>query len=221
MRSHTGSHVSSSGNPRPANERPAPLRSVAACACIPRGPSASGQGCRRAGGSPPLRLFRCTQSPPLASPVTPRHLWDRPEPDPGASPPEDTEGGAGNQAPQAPSGQCSSAWRGRVDPGGRYCTLSLLRSFSVCPCVHLLVTGRPLPVLGTGHERKSGVGGARPPWPPPPRRSQRTRRQALSRPSINYAARSLLPARPDVLCTPSAESSSSPILSTCPGWGGS
>lgn len=109
MRSHPGSLVSSLGNPRPANRRPPPLRSVTACACIP----ASRKGCRRAGGSPPEPLPVHPEPSPGQS-LNPRHLWDRPQPDPGASSPEDIEGGAGNQAPQAASGQCARAWRGRV-----------------------------------------------------------------------------------------------------------
>lgn len=83
--------------------------------------------------------------------------------------------------------------------------------FPFVPEYTSLVTGRPLLVPGTGDARKSGVGGARPPWPPPPRRSQRTRGQPSVAPAL-YKLCSPLSARPDVLCNPGGESSPAPTL---------
>lgn len=62
---------------------------------------------------------------------------------------------------------------------------SSLRSVSVCPCVHLLVTGSPLPVPGTGHARKSGVGGARPPRPSSPKAHPAHRGQPSAAPALH------------------------------------
>lgn len=161
---------------------------------------------------------------PEPSPVRslyPRHLRDRLLPDTGTSSPEGTEAPAGSLAPQTPSGQCASAWRGRVGPG-RCCALGLLRSVSVYSLRTLAGNRAPTASPGDRTREKKRSGRGRPPWPPPPRRSRRTRGQPSFAPAlINYAARSPLLARPDVLCNPGAASSPAPTLSTCPGWGGS
>lgn len=65
-------------------------------------------------------------------------------------------------APEAPKGQGGSAWHRRVSGGSRQgCSRERFTAGVWNPGAHSPVAQRLLPVPGTGHARKGGVGGAR------------------------------------------------------------
>lgn len=176
------------GNPRPANERPPLLRSVAACACILAAPARAARDVVGLEGNRHCASSGVPRALPAPAPV----------PQAPVGSPSAQSGRIAARRHRRRSGQpgATSALRpvfermARAGLSRRSLLHPQLAAIGLClsRCMHLLVTGRPLPVPGTGHARKSEVGGAQPPWPPPPRRSQRTRR----RPSVAPAPPSIM-----------------------------
>lgn len=135
------------------------LRSAAASARIPLGPCAGCKGCPPAGGSGPLRPYSCAQSPPRSGPCTPGTCGI-------AFCPIRARRHQKAQKHQRAAGRHERPRASERAHGAGGSVLVAAAPSACCdpspfiPYAHLLVTGRPLPVPGTGHARKSGVGGA-------------------------------------------------------------
>lgn len=179
----------------PSRFAPAPLPRRAGQAFRPRGPD--------------LRTPSCAPSAP-SSVLHPSHLGDGRLPSSGVQWPRGTGGAA------APGG---CAWCRRVSRDPRQGLF--LSAPSWVPGVPAHTSGMPVP--GTRHTRKGGVGGARPPCPPPPRRSHcsRGRPRSVPGPAINYAARHWLQARADVRRPLQALVSPRSVIGARTGLGGS
>lgn len=178
-------------------------------------PASPQHPCRGAPAKPSAREDRTSaplpaRPPPPSSVLHPSHLGDGRLPSSGVQWPRGTGGAA------APGG---CAWCRRVSRDPRQGLF--LSAPSWVPGVPAHTSGMPVP--GTRHTRKGGVGGARPPCPPPPRRSHcsRGRPRSVPGPAINYAARRRLQARPDVRRPLQALVSPRSVIGAPTGLGGS